>query len=121
MSHAVLVHGGSLMRRASLAQAIRAAAQLAVRVRLSSRAAEAAKCLADLSVVAGFLVDAPDDAESVRAAAAARGLAFCVYDLQPRDEGQVVISLTRAAIAARTVNIRCAATGSAPSGEGTEE
>ncbi len=98
MSHAVLVHGGSLMRRASLAQAIRAADHLAVRVRVSSRAAEAAKCLADPSMVAVFLVDAPDDAESVRAAATARGLASRVYDLQLRDEAELVVSLTREAI-----------------------
>ncbi|MBL0170231.1 MAG: hypothetical protein IPP90_05770 [Gemmatimonadaceae bacterium] len=95
---AVLVHGGTMARRASLATALRSADGLSVRVRVSSRAAEAAKCLADPAVVAVFLVDAPDDADAVRAAALARGLAASVYALEPRDTADVVVSLTRAAL-----------------------
>jgi hypothetical protein len=76
---------------------MRAVADLHVRVRVSSRAAEAAKCLADPAVVAVFLVDAPDDADAVRAAARARGLHAHIYDLESRDAADVVVSLTRAA------------------------
>ena len=98
MSYAVLVHGGSMARRAAFAQALRAANGLDVRVRLSSRATEAAKCMADPALVAVYLVDVPDDAEAVRAAAAARGLASDVYELQPRDAVELVVSLARAAV-----------------------
>lgn len=97
MNRAVLVHGGTPMRRSSLAQALRDAEGLALRVRVSSRAAEAAKCLADPAVAAVFLVDAPDDADAVRASARARGLTAQVYDLEPRDGNEVVISLAREA------------------------
>jgi hypothetical protein len=97
MSVAVLIHGGTPARRASLAQALRNASGMDVRVRLSSRAAEAAKCLADPAVAAVFLVDAPIDAEAVRASASARGLTAQTYDLQPRDEAEMIVSLTRAA------------------------
>lgn len=100
MSGAVLVHGGSVARRTALAHALRTASGLDVRVRVSSRAAEAVKCLADPAVVALFLVDAPDDADSVRAAAQARGMASRVYELEPRDAGDVVVSLTRTAMRA---------------------
>lgn len=100
MSHAVLIHGGSMTRRTELAQALRSADGLDVRVRVSSRAAEAAKCLADPAVVALFLVDAPMDAESVRDAAKARGLTSCVYDLEPRDSAELVVGLTRSAVRA---------------------
>ena len=98
MNHAVLVHGGTMARRAALSQALRTASGLAVRVRVSSGAAEAAKCLADPAVVALFLVDAPHDAAALRAASAARGLASQVYDLEPRDGAEVVVSLARAAV-----------------------
>ena len=66
-----------------------------VRVRVSSRAAEAAKCLADPAVAAVFLVDGPSDAEAVRASAGARGLAAQVYDFEPRDDEEMIVSLTR--------------------------
>ena len=63
----------------------------------SSRAAEAAKCLADPAVVAVFLVDTPADGEAVRANAVARGLQARTYDLEPRDDAAIVISLARTA------------------------
>ena len=97
MSAAFLLHGGTVARRAALAQALRDAIDLDARVRLSSRAAEAAKCLADPAIVAVFLVDAPHDADSVRTASHARGLTSHVYDLESRDSAEVVISLARAA------------------------
>lgn len=97
MSRAVLIHGGTTSRRAALAQALRTATGLELRVRLSSRAAEAAKCLADPAVAAVFLVDAPHDAEAVRVSARARGLGAQVYDLEPRDAADLVISLARSA------------------------
>ncbi len=97
MSQAVLIHGGTASRRTSLAQALRAAAGLALRVRVSARAAEAAKCLADPAVAAVFLLDAPEDADAVRMSARARGLGAHVYDLEPRDAADMVISLARAA------------------------
>lgn len=100
MSHAVLVHGGTPARRTSLAQALRAAPGLDLRVRVSSRAAEAAKCLADPAVVAVFLIDAPIDAVAVRTSARARGLAAQTYDLEPRDDVEMIVSLARAASAA---------------------
>ncbi len=91
----MLLHGGTPMRRSSLAHALRDADVLALRVRVSSRAAEAAKCLADPAVAAVFLIDAPDDADAVRAAARARGLGAQIYDLQPRDGAELVISIAR--------------------------
>ena len=97
MSVAFLLHGGTVARRAALAQALRDAIDRDARVRLSSRAAEAAKCLADPAIVAVFLIDGPYDADTVRAAAGARGLAAHVYDLEPRDAADVMISLARAA------------------------
>jgi hypothetical protein len=97
VSRAVLIHGGTPARRASLAQALRTANGLEVRVRVSSRAAEAAKCLADPAVAAVFLVDEPVDGAAVRSAATARGLAAHTYDLEPRDEAEVIVSLARAA------------------------
>lgn len=98
---AVLLHGGTPARRALLSQQLRVA-QPQVRVRVSSRAAEAAKCLADPAVLAVFLIDAPDDASIVRANAMGRGLTQHVYDLEPRDAGEVVATLVRNALAART-------------------
>jgi hypothetical protein len=111
---AVLVHGGSMARRSALAHALRGAAALGVRVRVSSRAAEAAKCLADPLVIAVLLVDAPDDADVVRAAVVAMSSSRVlsspqeqraatprrarVYDLEPRDDADVVISLVREAL-----------------------
>lgn len=96
MNAAILLHGGTMARRAALSQALRSAPGLeALRIRVSSRAAEAAKCLADPAVVAVFLVDAPGDAEAVRTAALARGRRSPVYALEPRDGGEVVIALVR--------------------------
>ena len=97
MSDAVLLHGGTVQRRSALASALRAVANLDVRVRVSSRAAEASKCLADPAVIAVFLVDAPDDADAVRGAAQARGLQARVYDLEPRDTADAVVALVRIA------------------------
>ena len=97
MSRAVLIHGGTPARRTALAHALRSAEGLALRVRVSSRAAEAAKCLADPAVAAVFLVDAPEDAEAVRLSARARGLGAQVYDLEPRDGADMVVSLARTA------------------------
>ena len=98
MSLAVLIHGGTPARRASLSNSLRNANGLDVRVRLSSRAAEAAKCLADPAVAAVFLIDDPGDAEAVRASALARGLTSKTYDLEPRDDAEVIVSLTRALV-----------------------
>lgn len=65
-------------RRASVAREIRAHVSAAssgpshpdaVTLRLSSSAAEAAKCLADGTVVAIVLLDRPRDADAVRASA----------------------------------------------------
>lgn len=92
-SMAVLLHGGTPARRSMLSVALREATQ--VRVRLSSRAAEAAKCLADPSVMAVFLLDDPSDASEVRANAATRVQARHIYELQPRDNAEVVIALVR--------------------------
>jgi len=93
----VLIHGGTPARRSALAQALRSAQGLELRVRVSSRAAEAAKCLADPAVVAVFLIDAPDDAEAVRMSARARGLGAHIYDFEPRDGAELIVSLARAA------------------------
>ena len=103
-----------MARRSALAHALRGAAALGVRVRVSSRAAEAAKCLADPLVIAVLLVDAPDDADVVRAAVVAMSSSRVlsspqeqraatprrarVYDLEPRDDADVVISLVREAL-----------------------
>jgi hypothetical protein len=97
VNRAVLIHGGTPARRASLADALRTAGGLDVRVRLSSRAAEAAKCLADPAVAAVFLVDAPVDGDAVRNSARANGLAAQTYDLEPRDGAEMIVSLVRAA------------------------
>ena len=100
MSRAVLIHGGTTVRRAALAGALRTAEGLDVRVRVSSRAAEAAKCLADPAVAAVFLVDAPVDGDAVRASAQARGLAARTYDLEPRDDAEMIVTLARSACSA---------------------
>ncbi len=100
MSAVVLLHGGTMARRAALSQSLRATFDAEqVRVRVSSSAAEAAKCLADSAMVAVFLIDAPRDASAVRAAAAARGLVKHLYDLEPRDTGEVLTALVREALA----------------------
>lgn len=71
---ALLVHGGSPARRAAVTEAIaKAIAQRGgghYRIGRSSRAAEAAKWLADASVRGVVLLDAPVDADAVRAATA---------------------------------------------------
>jgi hypothetical protein len=101
-SRAVLLHGGTMARRATLARAIRAATGLGtVRVRVSSRAAEAAKCLADPGMVAVFLLDAPTDGDAVRGAALGSVLGRHCYDVEPRDDGDVVVRLVRTAVDAR--------------------
>lgn len=92
---AVLLHGGTPARRTALAAALRATFHEDIRIRLSSRAAEAAKCLADPAVRAVFLLDAPVDSEAVRQAVAARGLAPRVYDIEPRDQADVIVPLIR--------------------------
>jgi len=84
-----------MARRSALSQALRAAYGEALRVRVSSSAAEAAKCLADPAMAAVFLLDAPHDAASVRAAVSDRGLAARVYELQPRDGDEVLRALVR--------------------------
>lgn len=99
-SAAVLLHGGTPARRASLSQQIRVVLPQ-LRVRTSSRAAEAAKCMADPAVVAVFLLDAPEDAPAVRGKAMQHGLYSHVYDLEPRDAGDVVATLIRNALSAR--------------------
>jgi hypothetical protein len=101
-SPVVLLHGGSVSRRAILADAIRTARGGDVRVRMSSRAAEAAKCLADPSVIAVFFVDAPDDATAVRARILQQQLDTDEYQLEPRDTGDVVVSLVRESLRRRT-------------------
>jgi len=101
-SYAVLLHGGAMARRSALAHAIRETHGLgSVRVRVSSRAAEAAKCLADPAIVAVFLLDAPADGDAVRAGAAGRALGRYCYDVEPRDESDVVVRLVRTAVQAR--------------------
>ncbi len=100
-SAAVLIHGGTMVRRSTLARAIREARGLdTVRVRVSSRAAEAAKCLADPAIVAVFLVDAPTDADAVRRAADARALGRQCHAVESRDDGDVVVRLVRSAVEA---------------------
>lgn len=97
----VLLHGGTMARRTTLARAIREAPGLgAVRVRVSSRAAEAAKCLADPAIVAVFFVDAATDVDAVRRAADARALGRQCYTLEPRDDGDMVVRLVRSAVEA---------------------
>lgn len=99
MNAAVLLHGGTMARRAALSRAIRGARGLdSVRVRLSSSAAEAAKCLADPAVRAVFLIDAPRDADMVREAAVTRGLRAHVYALEARDTEEVLVALVRGAL-----------------------
>ncbi|MCC6242047.1 MAG: hypothetical protein IT353_04370 [Gemmatimonadaceae bacterium] len=61
----IVLHGGTPLRRQQVAQRLLAHAPL--HVRYSSRAAEAAKCLRDDTVVAVVLIDAPRDGASVRA------------------------------------------------------
>ncbi len=99
MSAAILIHGGSPERRHALARAVREHVHVTygqeLRVRVSSRAAEAAKCLADPAVTAVFLLNAPHDAAAVRLAAAPLGLTAQVYDLDDRDSADVVVSLIR--------------------------
>jgi hypothetical protein len=94
MSAVVLLHGGEIARRTALAAAIRE--RLSVRVRTSSRAAEAAKALADPAMFAVLLLEEPADALALRASAAARGLAHRVYDVQARDDADVVVGMLRA-------------------------
>ncbi len=95
----ILLHGGEVARRNQLSQQVRE--RLAgLRVRTSSRAAEAAKALADPASRAVVLVDAPADADAVRAAAASRGLGARVYELQPRDGAEQLVGLLRAAMIA---------------------
>ena len=67
-------------------------------MRTSSRAAEAAKCLADPATVAVILLDAPHDADAVRAAAAQVGVTRHVYELEPRDDETMAVSVARAAL-----------------------
>jgi hypothetical protein len=99
MNAAVLLHGGTMTRRAALSRAIRRARGLdVVRIRLSSSAAEAAKCLADPAVRAVFLLDAPRDADRVREAAVSRGLRAHVYALEARDTEEVLVALVRGAL-----------------------
>lgn len=104
MSVAILLHGGTLPRRTALANALRGAPHLDVRVRLSSRAAEAAKCLADPAVRAVLLIDAPLDAPAVQAAVHAAEASHArpvrVIDLQPRDGNEMVIGLVRSLLSA---------------------
>jgi hypothetical protein len=96
---AVLLHGGTMARRSTLSRALRSARGLEVlRIRLSSSAAEAAKCLADPAVRAVFLLDAPRDADVVRAAAESRGLRAHVYALEARDTEEVLVALVRGAL-----------------------
>ena len=100
-SVAVLIHGGTMARRTTLTRAIREAPGLGtVRVRVSSRTAEAAKCLADPAIVAVFFVDAATDVAAVRRAAEARALGRQCYTLEPRDDGDVVVRLVRSAVEA---------------------
>jgi hypothetical protein len=99
MNAAILLHGGTMSRRAALSRAVREAHGLdSVRVRLSSSAAEAAKCLADPAVCAIFLLDAPRDADMVRDAATVRSVRMQIYELEPRDAADVFIALVRRAI-----------------------
>lgn len=99
MNAAVLLHGGTMARRAALSRAVRNARGLdGVRIRLSSSAAEAAKCLADPAVRAVFLLDAPRDADMVREAAVSRGLRAHVYALEARDTEEILVALVRGAL-----------------------
>lgn len=95
MSAVVLLHGGTMARRSALSKALRAAFGDDLRVRVSSSAAEAAKCLADPAMAAVFLLDAPHDSSAVRTAVTARGLSARVYDLEPRDGDEVLRALVR--------------------------
>ena len=99
MSGTLLIVDDDAPFRAALSAALRATFQEDIRIRLSSRAAEAAKCLADPAVRAVFLLDAPDDGEAVRQAASVRGLAPRVYDIEPRDQADVIVPLIRASAA----------------------
>lgn len=94
MSDVVLLHGGSVARRQSLATALRE--RVGVRVRTSSRAAEAAKAMADPAMLAVLLLDAPLDADAIRAAATARSLGARVYEVQARDDVDLVVAMVRA-------------------------
>ena len=102
MSKVILLHGGSSARRSAIGDAVRNrvldSEGFPVRVRTSSQAAEAAKCLADPSTVALLLLDAPHDAVAVRAAAAQVGVGRHVYDLEPRDDADVAVSVVRSAL-----------------------
>ncbi len=99
MNAAVLLHGGTMARRTALSRALRSARGLeTLRIRLSSSAAEAAKCLADPAVRGVFLLDAPRDADMVRAAAESRGLRAHVYALEARDNEEVLVALARRAL-----------------------
>jgi hypothetical protein len=88
-----------MAHRTTLTRAIREAPDLGtVRVRVSSRAAEAAKCLADPAIVAVLLVDSSADIDAVRRAAEARDLGRHCYVLEARDRGDVVVRLVRSAV-----------------------
>lgn len=102
MNPVILLHGGTTARRTMIGDALRQrvvdARGYPVRVRTSSRAAEAAKCLADPATAAVLLLDSPVDADAVREAAAQVGVTRHVYDLEPRDDADAAVSVARAAI-----------------------
>ena len=102
MSKVILLHGGSSARRSAIGDAVRNRVVdengFPVRVRTSSRAAEAAKCLADPSTVAVLLLDAPNDADAVRDAATQVGVSRHVYDIEPRDDVEIAVSVARSAL-----------------------
>ena len=85
-----------------IARAIRDADGLrTVRVLLSSRAAEAAKCLADPAMIAVFLLDEAADVRAVRRAAAAHALVDHCYTVPTHHDDDVVVRVLRTELRAR--------------------
>lgn len=93
----ILFHGGTSALRQQIAQ--RVVSQLPLRPRYSSRAAEAAKCMRDATVVAVVLIDAPRDGAAVRALAESLTVAPLVWDYAETDDASF-FALVAARIAA---------------------
>jgi hypothetical protein len=93
----IVFHGGTPALRQQIAQ--RVVSQLPLRPRYSSRAAEAAKCMRDETVVAVVLIDAPRDGAAVRALAESLTVVPIVWHYVAADEATFVTS-----VAARVVS-----------------
>lgn len=103
-----------MARRAIVARAIRDGERDAnatsgvhardITVRLSSNAAEAAKCLADASVVAVVLLDQPRDAAAVRVSADTRRPGLPMLELAAHENTQELLLQLRAILKGASAN-----------------